>query len=85
MTNNDKSNHDSQSITDLFHRVERLIPKHEKLVTIRPDMPAIICTGFSERIDEETASEMGVSALIMKPVDTKELATKVREVLDKQM
>ncbi len=39
MTNNDKSNHDSQSITDLFHRVERLIPSHGKPVTVRPNTP----------------------------------------------
>jgi two-component system, cell cycle sensor histidine kinase and response regulator CckA len=56
----------------------------QEILALRPDMPTIICTGFSERIDEETALKMGVSGFIMKPVDIRELAAKVREVLDKQ-
>jgi DNA-binding NtrC family response regulator len=39
----------------------------EKLKTVRFDIPVIICTGHSSLIDEETASEMGIAAYVMKP------------------
>ncbi len=54
-----------------------------KLMEIRPDIPVIICTGFSERIDEEKAEAMGVKGFLMKPIVKADLAEMVRTVLDK--
>lgn len=54
----------------------------KEMLSIRSDMPIILCTGFSERIDEEIAIEIGITAFIMKPIDIRNLAKKVREVLD---
>ena len=54
----------------------------EKLLKIRPDLPIILSTGFSERINEEKAKNIGVKALFMKPVKLAELAKLVRNVLD---
>ncbi len=54
----------------------------EKLTAIRSDIPVIICTGFSERINKENSAAKGVRGLLMKPVVMKDLAQKVREVLD---
>jgi PAS domain S-box-containing protein len=54
----------------------------EKLTAIRSDIPVIICTGFSERINKENAAAKGIKGLLMKPVVMKDLAHKVREVLD---
>ena len=31
----------------------------KELMTIRPDTPIVLCTGFSEKIDEKKAKEMG--------------------------
>ncbi len=53
----------------------------QKLLEIRPDIPVILCTGFSEHMDDEKAKSIGVSALVMKPVVTKELAIAIRRVL----
>ncbi|MGB5684418.1 MAG: MASE3 domain-containing protein [Candidatus Electrothrix sp.] len=53
-----------------------------KLLALRPDLPVIICTGFSELIDEEKARELGARALMMKPLTKRELACAVRQVLD---
>ena len=50
--------------------------------SIRPGMPVIICTGFSEKLDEEHASAMGINAVLMKPVVLKEMAETVRNLLD---
>jgi len=48
----------------------------------RPDIPMIMCTGFSARICEETARKKGFAALLMKPVQLSDLAEAVRKTLD---
>lgn len=53
-----------------------------ELLAIRPDIPIIMCTGFSSKIDTNKASLIGIKAFIMKPVDNTELAKTVRQVLD---
>jgi CheY-like chemotaxis protein len=52
------------------------------LMAIRPDIPIILCTGFSERINEKKAKAMGIRKLVMKPVVQRELAEAIREALD---
>jgi len=49
---------------------------------IRPDIPIILCSGFSELITEEKAKAMGIQGYIMKPVAIKEMAEAIREALD---
>jgi CheY-like chemotaxis protein len=49
----------------------------------RPDVPTILCTGFSERFDEEEARALGVDRFAMKPVVGAELARLVRELMDR--
>ena len=53
-----------------------------ELMAIKPTLPVIICSGFSERIGQEMAKVIGVKALLMKPIAIEELARKVRDVLD---
>jgi len=52
-----------------------------KLLNIRPDLPIIVCTGFSEQINQESAKKMGICALLKKPVLTSDLAHAVRGAL----
>jgi PAS domain S-box-containing protein len=52
-----------------------------ELLSIRPDIPVILCTGHSDRIDAERAAELGIAGYYMKPFDMKTLATEVRNVL----
>jgi DNA-binding NtrC family response regulator len=52
------------------------------MVAIRPDIPVIICTGFSERLDREAASTIGVKGFLRKPIALSEMAATVRKVLD---
>ena len=54
----------------------------EKLLAVRPDIPIIICTGFSERIDKDKAKSLGIKGFLMKPVVKSEIAKMVRKVLD---
>jgi CheY-like chemotaxis protein len=53
-----------------------------QLIAIRSDIPVIICTGFSERIDQNKAAAMGIKGFIMKPIVKADLARMVRKVLD---
>ncbi|THB81115.1 MAG: response regulator [Desulfobacteraceae bacterium] len=48
----------------------------------RPELPVIICTGYSHLIDEDKAKSLGISALVMKPIQRREIALIVRQVLD---
>ncbi|MDM8517328.1 PAS domain S-box protein [Desulfobacterales bacterium HSG16] len=49
---------------------------------IRSDIPFIICTGFSERMNEEKADTLGITGILMKPVIKSEMAKTVRKLLD---
>ncbi|MCF8093676.1 MAG: cache domain-containing protein, partial [Desulfotignum sp.] len=53
-----------------------------EIIAIRPDIPIIMCTGFSERINETTARDIGIKHLLMKPVVMSDLARAVRKALD---
>jgi CheY-like chemotaxis protein len=52
-----------------------------EIMQIRPDVPIILCTGFNERVSEESSREMGISALIMKPVSLRGIGELIRKVL----
>lgn len=54
----------------------------EKILSIRPDIPIILCTGFSNILTEESIKASGISALVMKPIISQEMAQAVRETLD---
>ncbi len=54
----------------------------KEIMSIRSDIPIILCTGFSEQIDEKKAKEIGISAFVMKPIVMREMANTIREVLD---
>jgi len=54
----------------------------KKILSIRPEAPIIICTGFSERINKEQAEVLGVKGFLMKPVVKSDMAQMVRRVLD---
>ena len=53
-----------------------------QILALRPEIPTIICTGFSSRISAPEASELGVKAFLFKPVTKVELAKTIRKVLD---
>jgi CheY-like chemotaxis protein len=53
-----------------------------KILALRPDLPVLLCTGFSELIDEQKAVEQGAYCLLMKPFSKQELARTVRAALN---
>jgi CheY-like chemotaxis protein len=52
-----------------------------QLLKIRPDLPIILCTGFSNLVDEEQAKALGIKGFAMKPLTGREIATLLRTVL----
>jgi PAS domain S-box-containing protein len=53
-----------------------------EVLNIRPHLPIILCTGYSQKMSEEAASEIGIKAFAYKPMVKAELAKTVRRVLD---
>jgi DNA-binding NtrC family response regulator len=49
---------------------------------IQPNVPIILCTGFSTRLNAENLFKIGVAKVLMKPVTMNELAVSVRHALD---
>jgi len=53
-----------------------------ELQRLRPGLPIIMATGFSERITEQKAKALGINAFVMKPFLTHQIAATIRRVLD---
>jgi len=54
-----------------------------KLLSIRPDIPIVLCTGFSDLITEEKARAMGIRDFVMKPILMGNLAKTIKKALGK--
>jgi PAS domain S-box-containing protein len=54
----------------------------EKVFRIRPGMPVILCSGFSQEGVEEAAKKRGISTILYKPIDRLTMARTIRRVLD---
>jgi PAS domain S-box-containing protein len=52
-----------------------------ELLGIRPDIPVILCTGYSDTVNEEKAKAMGIRGFLMKPLGMEVLAKTVIELL----
>ncbi len=56
----------------------------EQLMRIRPDIPVILCTGYTEMIAEDSAGSLGIGAFVMKPVRISDISVKIRKLLDQK-
>ena len=54
----------------------------KQVLKIRPGIPVIICTGYSERMSVKESEALGVRKYIEKPIGTRNLAAALREALD---
>jgi len=53
----------------------------QKMMEIRPDLPILLCTGFSESISAEAAKKAGIREVLMKPVSTVDIQETVARYL----
>jgi len=51
--------------------------------SLRPEMPILLCTGYSDLVNEKKAGELGVSAFLAKPLRREELAAALRSALNR--
>lgn len=68
-------------ITDLSMQGADGTELAKEIKSIRPDIPIILATGFSEIITDKNKHEFGISALIMKPYTLNEIGEIIKEVL----
>ena len=54
----------------------------EQVLEMKPEMPIILATGFSQQVNEEMAKGVGVKAFLKKPFDTQLLIDTVAELLE---
>jgi YesN/AraC family two-component response regulator len=71
-------------ITDVTMPSMTGIELAKELMAIRPDIPIILCTGFSELINEKRAKEMGIQEFVMKPFVIGKHAKTIRKVLEQK-
>jgi PAS domain S-box-containing protein len=54
-----------------------------EVLQIRPDMPVILYTGYSETLDEEEARSIGIRDFALKPLTVRDMAERIRRALKK--
>jgi CheY-like chemotaxis protein len=69
-------------ITDMTMPKMTGVQLAKEIHNIRPDIPVILCTGFSESINEENYKSLGINAFVMKPILQKDIAKVIRDVLE---
>jgi PAS domain S-box-containing protein len=55
----------------------------KEILKIRPGLPIVLCTGYSDRITEEKAFETGICEFIQKPLNSHDLTSLIRKILKK--
>lgn len=71
-------------ITDMTMPVmngEELI---RRILSIRPDMPIVLCTGYHDKINGQTANETRATICFTKPIDSFEFARAIGDILSTQ-
>jgi len=53
-----------------------------ELMKVRPNIPVVLCTGYSKKFSEKSAAKIGIKAFAYKPISKSDLAKTVRKVLD---
>ncbi len=53
----------------------------QEIHKLNPDLPIILCTGYSSKISEEDAGDFGISTYCTKPLKISELSKLVKDVL----
>lgn len=54
----------------------------ELVLDIRPDMPVILTTGYSNRITWAEAEQIGICSIVFKPLSRREISDAIRKALD---
>jgi two-component system cell cycle sensor histidine kinase/response regulator CckA len=69
-------------ITDMTMPQMNGLSLAKRLLEIRPDLPILLCTGFSDQANEEKARAAGIREFAFKPLALNDLANTLRKMLD---
>ncbi len=69
-------------ITDMTMPNINGVELSKKINLIQPEVPVILCSGYSDAINAEKAIEMGIRSYVEKPVKLSVLEKRIRQVLD---
>lgn len=77
---------DAFSLVITDHTMPRMtgIELAAQLTKIRPGIPVILCTGFSDTVDREDLGNIGITELLAKPADMQELQEAIERALGKK-
>jgi CheY-like chemotaxis protein len=56
----------------------------KRILEVRPDIPIVLCTGYSDHVSPEASSQIGIRQFLMKPSTRQELAQTIRNILDEK-
>lgn len=68
-------------ITDMNLPHVNCVELSMELLSIKPDLPIILCTGNCEYVTEELVTDAGIKGLLLKPFSLDELKTAITQVL----
>ena len=54
----------------------------KKILDMRPDIPIILCTGYSKEVTDEKIREIGIRSVLMKPISIGDVSRIIRKILD---
>lgn len=54
----------------------------KRMLEVRPVLPVILCTGYSEMVDKEAVAAAGIQGFLQKPVLKEDMAQLVRNLID---
>ena len=69
-------------ITDMAMPKITGVELSREILHIRPTVPIILCSGFSDAMDAEKSKALGIRRYVEKPVKIMELSALIREVLE---
>ena len=55
-----------------------------RLLQLRPSLPIILCTGYSNQISAEETRRLGIAGFAFKPLTRRDMAGLIRQVLDQR-
>ena len=81
-----------EEIPELLADIDLIITDHtmpgitgtqlaKEVLELKPELPIILCTGFSFKVDEKTAYSIGISRFLRKPISSNKLLREVEQLL----
>ncbi len=80
----EKPNEFDLIITDMTMPSMTGVEMAKKMMTVRPDIPIILCTGYSELISKSRSEELGIKSFLLKPLSRLDLSSAIRKSLDER-